>query len=107
MGLEAVRGAVASVSLLVLASDADARREEMMASIARLDGRVRIFDGSWDAQDPAAEAGWSFGNKGALGRMFGRDEVVALGVLDRGLADHVAHAMDVASEMTAQRPEAR
>lgn len=102
VGPDAVRDTMASVSLLVLASDAAERRDEMTASMARLDGRVRVLqDGWWDGAES------SFGNKGALGRMFGRDEVAVLGVLDRGIADHVAHAMDVASEMTAQRPEAR
>jgi len=103
VGVDAVREAIAdgSLALLVLASDAEDGREDMMASVTRLDRRARVALGSWD------ESGLSVGSKGALGRMFGRDEVAVLGVLDQGLADHVAHAMDVASEMTAQRPEAR
>jgi hypothetical protein len=98
VGADAVREAMGSgsIALLVLASDAE-QSDELMASIARLEGRARVAGQAW------GETGLSFGSKGALGRMFGRDEVAVLGVLDSGLADHVAHAMDVASEMTEAR----
>ncbi len=90
IGQDAVREAMSSVALMVLASDAQ-------DEAAPVPPKARVAKKSWD------EAGLSFGSKGALGRMFGRDEVAVLGVLDAGIADHVAHAMDVASEMTEAR----
>lgn len=99
MGTEAVREAVAErrVELLVLAHDAAGRREELAAAMG---DRVLVL-GHPSPVPLDGGGGSDFGSKGALGSMFGREEVAVLGVLDRGLADHVSDAMKVASELRA------
>lgn len=108
IGEDAVRASLAGVGpqveLLVIASDASdgelsATQGNNMLVLASVNESSAVAN---EASGPA------FGTKGALGRMFGRDEVAVLGVLDRGIADHVAQAMGVASQLTAsQRTEAR
>lgn len=77
IGTEAVREALRApagslVELLVVAADAEGRREELEAAAARLGRRCQVL-----------------GSKSSIGRLFGRDEVGVLGVLDRGIADEV------------------
>lgn len=77
IGTEAVREALRTpegslVEVLVVAADAEGRRVELEAVAARLGRRCQVL-----------------GTKSSLGRLFGRDEVGVLGVLDRGIADEV------------------
>jgi ribosomal protein L30E len=85
MGTEAVRRALqeARPALLVIATDAAGRREEL-ADQAELRG------------DRCLE----FGTKATLGRLMNRQELGVMAVLDLGIAREVvaaaAHAMDLA-----------
>jgi uncharacterized protein len=72
----------APVELLVVAADAEGRREELTATAERLGRRCTVF-----------------GTKFSLGRLFGRDEVGVLGVLDRGIADEVVRCTAHATEL--------
>jgi predicted RNA-binding protein YlxR (DUF448 family)/ribosomal protein L7Ae-like RNA K-turn-binding protein len=77
LGTEATREAVARGSLeaLVVAEDAAGRRDDLLASASRLGRNALVFS-----------------TKGALGRLFGRDEVGVIGILDRGIAAEVVES---------------
>ncbi|UJR81138.1 YlxR family protein [Sandaracinus amylolyticus] len=70
------------VELLVVAADAEGRREELRAAAEKLGRRCTVL-----------------GTKGSLGRLFGRDEVGVLGILDRGIADEVVRCAARAAEL--------
>lgn len=74
VGTDATRDALArgAVEALLLAEDAAGRREELVASASRL-GRHAVV----------------FSTKSSLGRLFGRDEVGVIGILDGGIAAEV------------------
>lgn len=87
IGTEAVREALRApegslVEVLVVAADAEGRREELEAAAARLGRRCQVL-----------------GTKSSLGRLFGRDEVGVLGVLDRGIADEVVRCAERAEAL--------
>jgi predicted RNA-binding protein YlxR (DUF448 family)/ribosomal protein L7Ae-like RNA K-turn-binding protein len=70
------------VETLVVSKDAEGRREELEALAERL-GRHCVV----------------LGTKNSLGRLFGRDEVGVLGILDRGIADEVVRCAAHAAEL--------
>ncbi|MDQ3033316.1 MAG: YlxR family protein [Myxococcota bacterium] len=70
------------VEALIVAADAEGRREELQANAARLGRRCTVL-----------------GSKSSLGRLFGRDEVGVLGVLDRAIADEVVRCAAHAAEL--------
>lgn len=70
------------VEALIVAADAEGRREELQAQAERLGRRCTVL-----------------GTKMSLGRLFGRDEVGVLGVLDRGIADEVLRCAVHATEL--------
>jgi predicted RNA-binding protein YlxR (DUF448 family) len=84
LGTEAVREALrgTGVEVLVIAGDADGRPEELEASAARLGGRCAVL-----------------GTKTSLGRLFGRDELGVLAILDRGIGDEVVRCTVRAAAM--------
>lgn len=75
LGTGAVRDAIRQrvAQLVLVASDAAGRREEIEAAAERLDHRVVVF-----------------GTKAGLGAVFGRAELGVLAVLDAGIAREVA-----------------
>ncbi|MFO0712306.1 MAG: DUF448 domain-containing protein [Sandaracinus sp.] len=77
VGTDATREALArgEVEALVVAVDAAGRRDELEAAAARLGRSVLIFS-----------------TKGSLGRLFGRDEVGVLGILESGIAAEVVES---------------
>jgi hypothetical protein len=98
LGTEAVREALAAgdVALLLLASDAEGRREELLAQAARL-GVTAIVIGTGEAR-----------TKADLGKTFGRDELAVIGVTDPRIAERVTQALTTASDLLAPaRSEAR
>lgn len=87
IGTEAVREALrapsgTAVEVLVVAADAEGRREELESAAERLGRRCLVF-----------------GSKSSLGRLFGRDEVGVLGILDHGIADEVVRCAARANEL--------
>jgi predicted RNA-binding protein YlxR (DUF448 family) len=84
IGTEAVREAMREGALdcLVVASDAEGRREELEAGAARLGRRCAVL-----------------GTKASLGRLFGRDEVGVLSVRDAGIAAEVVRCAGIAREL--------
>jgi predicted RNA-binding protein YlxR (DUF448 family)/ribosomal protein L7Ae-like RNA K-turn-binding protein len=84
LGTDATREAFArgQVEALVVAEDAAGRREELVASAERLDRRALVFS-----------------TKGLLGRLFGRDEVGVIGILDAGVAAEVVESGQRAAEL--------
>jgi predicted RNA-binding protein YlxR (DUF448 family)/ribosomal protein L7Ae-like RNA K-turn-binding protein len=79
IGREAVRDAInrRSVALLVQASDANQGQWVCSDAMTKFDiGRV------------------VFGTKESNGRLFGREAVGVLGILDRGIAESIANAID-------------
>ena len=84
VGTDSVRAAMGreSVELLIVASDAEGRRQELVGSMERL-GRRAL----------------KRGDKASLGRLLGRDEVAVLGVLDPGIAREVVAAAAHAAEL--------
>lgn len=70
------------VEALVVARDAEGRREELEGLAERLGRRCAVL-----------------GTKNSLGRLFGRDEVGVLGILDRGIADEVVRCAAHAAEL--------
>jgi predicted RNA-binding protein YlxR (DUF448 family)/ribosomal protein L30E len=74
LGTEAVRAAMRDgrLELLVVAQDAENRREDLAAVATRLEKRCVVF-----------------GTKRSLGHLFGRDEVGVLGVLDPRIGDEI------------------
>ncbi|MCC7536590.1 MAG: DUF448 domain-containing protein [Deltaproteobacteria bacterium] len=88
IGTDAVRDAIASrrVALLLVASDAAGRREELSAAVGRL-GRACV----------------EVGTKTELGALLGREEVGVVAVLDRGLAEAIASvSTDIAAASAAR-----
>lgn len=91
IGTDAVRRAldVAAPPLLLLATDAAGRRDELTERAARLGGRCVVY-----------------GTKNDLGRIVGRAEVGVLAILDAGIALEVAataaRATDLAGPGSAQ-----
>lgn len=86
VGTEAVREALAEgrLVLIVFAEDAEGRREELTNVASRLGlGTMVIRTG--DVR-----------TKAALGKMFGRDELAVVGVLDHGIAERVTQALTAA-----------
>lgn len=84
VGTDAVRDALRDGELLVLvvASDAAGRRDELMAGAERLGRRCVVV-----------------GDKAWLGRLAGRGEVGVLGLLDGGIADEVMAMTERAMEL--------
>lgn len=97
MGSDAVREKIwnGSLETLVVATDAEGRREELENAVARLERRCVVF-----------------GTKSSLGRLFGRDEVGVLGILDRRIGDEVVRcaaqtvALHVSTALRAETAEA-
>lgn len=88
VGTDATREAIAGrkVALLLVASDAAGRRDELAAAVERL-GRACL----------------EVGSKVELGALLGRDEVGVVAVLDRGIADAmVAVSTDIAAAAAAK-----
>jgi predicted RNA-binding protein YlxR (DUF448 family) len=88
VGTDAVRAAIADRTatqprLLVVAADAEGRREELARGIARLGG-----------------ACVSHRDRGSLGRLFGRDELAVLAITDGGLAAEIGRAATSANELS-------
>lgn len=77
LGTDATREAMGMgrVEALVVATDAAGRRDELIAAATRLDRRVLIFS-----------------TKSSLGRLFGRDEVGVIGILESGIAAEVVES---------------
>lgn len=77
VGTDATRDALgrSAVEALVIAADAAGRRDELAASASRL-GRHAVV----------------FSTKSSLGRLFGRDEVGVIGILDGGIAAEVVES---------------
>ena len=77
VGTEAVREAVNKglPRVLVVAEDAAGRRDELSARLESLGGHAVVF-----------------GTKTSLGRLFGRDELGILAIVDDGIADAVVEA---------------
>lgn len=86
LGEKAVREAMNErrVSLLVVATDAEGSREELASAAERL-GRGSIF----------------FGTKTSLGKLFGRDALGILAVLDSGIANELRSVVACRSELLA------
>lgn len=84
LGTEAVRQALAarSVQLLLVASDAEGDREELVAAAERL-GRGCLV--------------WK--NREQLGQLFGRSLLSIVGVLDAGIATELRHVVRCATEL--------
>ena len=84
IGTDAVRDALRAeaVDVLVVASDAEGRREELEASAARLGRRSAVL-----------------GTKESLGRLFGRVEVGVLGILDRRFGDEIVRCAALVAEL--------
>jgi len=98
LGTEAVREALAGgeLALLLLASDAEGRRDELIAQTERA-GRGAIVITTGDTQ-----------TKAELGKMFGRDELAVIGVTDPRIAEQVTQALTTALDLLAPaRTEAR
>lgn len=91
IGTEAVREALRAgrIETLLVARDAEGRREELEAAAARSDRRACVF-----------------GTKESLGRLFGRDEVGVMGILDRGIGDEIVRSAGIAAEMECTQPKA-
>lgn len=77
VGTDATRDALlrGAVEALVIAEDAAGRREELVASASRLGRNALVFS-----------------TKSRLGRLFGRDEVGVIGILDGGIAAEVVES---------------
>ncbi len=106
IGTDAVREALRSsirsgderspvfVETLIVSSDAEGRREELEALAERLGRRCVVL-----------------GTKNSLGRLFGRDEVGVLGIMDRGIADEIvrsaAHAAELKKSPEGSEPEGK
>lgn len=84
LGTEAVRAAInaRSLRLLLVASDAEGNREELVAAAERLGQSCLV---------------WS--NKQELGRLFGRALLSIVGVLDAGIASELRQVVRCASEL--------
>jgi ribosomal protein L7Ae-like RNA K-turn-binding protein len=84
LGTEATRTAIEELKLRVLlvASDAEGHREELVAAAERLGGSCLV---------------WS--NKQELGRLFGRALLSIVGVLDAGIASELRQVVRCASEL--------
>lgn len=84
VGTEAVRQAFVekNVPLLIVASDAAGRREELADQAARLGGRCVMY-----------------GTKSELGRLMGRSEVGVMAILDPGIAREVVLVAARATEL--------
>lgn len=84
IGTEAVREALrlGTLETLVIARDAEGRREELEAAAARFGRRACVL-----------------GTKESLGRLFGRDEVGVLAALDRRIGDEIVRSAGIAAEM--------
>lgn len=76
VGTDAVREALGrqQIGLLVVASDAANRRQELEAAVERLGRRSVVF-----------------GTRESLGRLFGRHAVGVLAILDARIADSLVH----------------
>jgi predicted RNA-binding protein YlxR (DUF448 family)/ribosomal protein L30E len=87
LGTEAVRDAIASrsVQLLLVASDAEGSREELLEAAARL-GRDCLV--------------WR--NKQELGRLYGRALLSIVAILDAGIASELRHVVRCAAELVAE-----
>lgn len=77
LGTDATRDALAQgrVEALLVTGDAAGRREELVAAATRLERRVLIFS-----------------TKSGLGRLFGRDEVGVVGILESGIAEELVES---------------
>jgi len=94
IGTDAVREALrpsektgeVRIEVLVVASDAEGRREELEAGAARMGRRCCVI-----------------GTKNSLGRLFGRDEVGVLGILDSRIGDEVVRCAEIVSGLCGSR----
>lgn len=77
LGTDATREALATgrLAALLVASDAAGRRDELEAAATRLERNVLIFS-----------------TKSSLGRLFGREEVGVIGILESGIAAEVVES---------------
>lgn len=84
LGTEAVRSALAArtVQLLLVASDAEGSREELVGAAQRLGRHCLVWN-----------------NRQELGRQFGRALLSIVGVLDAGIATELRHVVRCASEL--------
>lgn len=85
VGTDAVRDAMSSlkgISALVVAEDAAGRREDLESRAARLGSACVVF-----------------GTKSTLGRLFGRDELGVVAILDGAIAREVALAAARVAEL--------
>jgi predicted RNA-binding protein YlxR (DUF448 family) len=91
LGTEAVRAALGEgrLELLVVAADAVNRRDELTSVARRLGKRWIVF-----------------GTKHSLGKLFSRDELGVLGVLDRTIADEVVRSAAREAELMGRRANA-
>lgn len=76
------------IEVLVVASDAEGRREELEAGAARIGRRCCVI-----------------GTKNSLGRLFGRDEVGVLGILDPRIGDEVVRCAEIISGLHGSRAD--
>lgn len=87
LGTEAVREALrrSEVSTLVVATDAEGRRDELAAAADRLGARCAVV-----------------GTKSSLGKLFGRDELGVLGIRDAGIGDEIVCCAARAAQLEVQ-----
>lgn len=85
IGTDAVREALwrGNVHALVIAKDAEGRREELEALASKLERHVAVI-----------------GDKEWLGRLLGRAEVGVIGVLEPGIADQIVRSAARATELS-------
>ncbi len=86
VGTDAVRGALAGPKkpvMLLVAKDAAGRRDELADGVTRLGG-----------------ACVAYGDKATLGRLFGRETLGVVGILDSGIAHEVALAARCVDELS-------
>lgn len=85
LGTDAVREAMrrGGVEALVIAADAEGRRDELARGMERLGGRAVVYS-----------------TKEGLGKLFGRNELGVLGILDSGIASEVVRHGGRAAELS-------
>jgi ribosomal protein L7Ae-like RNA K-turn-binding protein len=86
-GSERVRAAITSrgAKLLIVASDASDQKDELIRAAERLGGNCLVH-----------------GDKASLGRLFGREMVAVVAVMDSGIARELQHAARCAAELIAE-----
>jgi ribosomal protein L7Ae-like RNA K-turn-binding protein len=84
VGIDAVREALTQgrVAVLLVAADAEGGREELETTLARLGRRCVLL-----------------GTKESLGRLFGREQVAVLGVLEMSIGNEIARCTEHRAEL--------